>query len=89
MREKIRSRADRLRTKFQVQRPILRLSSQFNHIFRIVGSQNLTRAQFLTKFSVIEGKPSNPRGELMNQLNGLMDYYDADDYNYEQGLGDF
>ena len=42
----------------------------------------------MTKLSVIEGKPSNPRGELMNQLNGLMDYYDADDYNYEQGLGE-
>ena len=38
-------------------------------------------------FSVIEGKPSNPRGELMNQLNDLMDYYDADDYSYEQGPG--
>ena len=39
-------------------------------------------------FSVIEGKPSNPRGELMNQLNDLMDYYDADDYSYEQGPGE-
>ena len=27
----------------------------------------------------------NPRGELMNQISGLMDYYEDNDYQYEEG----